>query len=328
MRIFSILALFCLVMSLHNASCMQVHRTSSDALSITASDNSFFFTRAMLESHLVNYDAAVREMVEKDFAVVRSVCTSQTSCGAGDDKPFYLATAGAPGARKSTILEKFLAAHPEFSHGWYLDPDQRALKFMAHTYHAQSLNSKKCAENADYQMVQMNAYNTWRPASNYITIKLLEEAFLQHSSVIHGTTSTGGHIPTFFKKLKEAGYTITLLLCSCEDEVRKQAISYRNEVQRFYQSSPEDAISKGLFFPQKMSHYMNYADTLYLFWSDELFTSEHLAAVLQNGKMSILDSDAYDRYTKKYEKDRQQLAQQGINLASWQELLDLYKDRF
>lgn len=91
---------------------------------------------------------------------------------------------------------------------------------MAHTYYAWSLNALTIAAADSYDTVIKNAYEKWRSGSNYIVLTLLEEAFKAGCSVIHGTTSTGAHIPEFFSKLKENGYSIILLLCSCPDKVR------------------------------------------------------------------------------------------------------------
>jgi len=98
-----------------------------------------FFTPEMIAKHLETYTDDEVQLLKKDLAVVRSVCLDDTH---NTDNRFYLATAGGPGARKTTILEKFLADHPEYQDGVYLDPDPRTLRFMVHTYYAQSQCSR------------------------------------------------------------------------------------------------------------------------------------------------------------------------------------------
>lgn len=267
-----------------------------------------FFTPRMISTHIEGYSEQEKQLLEKDLGVVRSVCLDKTPCS---DGLFYLATAGGPGSRKTTILEKFLSTHPEYQHGVYLDPDPRTLKFMVHTYYAQSLNSLVISEANDYSQVIKNAYNKWRAGSNYIVLTLLEEAHAQRQSIIFGTTSTGAHIPNFFAKLKENDYQIVLLLCSCPDTVRKEAIEYRNNVVRFYQSSPEDAIAKGKLFSQRMGAYFAHADLLYFYWSDSLFAPERLAAIWRNGKLEVYDDVAMQNFVDKYEEDRSILATEG-----------------
>lgn len=267
-----------------------------------------FFTPEMISTHLKPYTNKEVQLLEKDLNVVRSVCLDGSE---STETPFYLATAGAPGSRKTTILEKFIAAHPSYQGGVYLDPDPRTLRFMVHTYYAQSLTPFVVSQADNYSQVIENAYNKWRAGSNYIVLSLFEEAVAARRSVIYGTTSTGTHIPKFFSKLKENDYQIVLLLCSCPDNLRYEAVDYRNQVIRFYQSSPEDAVSKGKLFPQRMSAYFEYADVMYFYWSDDLFSPERLAAVWQNGRLEIHDSEAMQRFIDKYESDRTALAAEG-----------------
>ena len=144
------------------------------------SEEYFMFSPKQVSSHLVSYDDKEKEDIAKDLEVVRSVCHVKEA--PSKDRPFYLASAGGPGSRKSTILERFIESHPEFQSGVYLDPDQRALKFMAHTYYDKSLNALQVASKPDYLEIQKGAYEKWRGASNYITLMLLEEALQKRAT--------------------------------------------------------------------------------------------------------------------------------------------------
>lgn len=276
-----------------------------------------FFTPQMISSHLAGYSREEVQLLQKDLNVARSVCLDGLQ---NSSNRFYLATAGAPGARKTTILERFVSMHPEYQEAAYLDPDPRGLKFMVHTYYARSLNSLVIAEVGDYDQVIKNAYEKWRGGSNYIALSLLEEAFETGLSIIHGTTSTGGHLPDFFTKLKENNYEIVLLLCSCPDDVRYDAVDYRNRVVRFYQSSAEDAVSKGALFSQRMQSYFTYADKLYFYWSDSHLSQERLAGIWSNGKLEIHDSEAMQCFIDKYEADRALLQEKQIVIPSFDTL--------
>lgn len=277
-----------------------------------------FFTPEMIASHLKGYSEAEIDLLEKDLRVVRSVCLEGTL---NSEKKFYLATAGGVGACKTTILERFVSMHPEYQMGVYLDPDPRALKFMVHTYYALGLSPLALSEVGDYGLLIRNAYNKWRGGSNYIVLSLLEEAFGLGRSIIYGTTSTGGHMESFLSKVKENGYEVILLLCFAPDEVRYDAIDYRNEMVRFYQSSPEDAVVKGILFPQRMSVYFDHADQLYLYWTDALFEKERLAAVWKKGDLEIFDREAMGKIIQKYEEDRSSLAEKGTVIPSFDQLL-------
>lgn len=274
-----------------------------------------YYTPSMIAKHLEAYTDDEIALLNKDLAVVRSICLDGTR---NTGTRFYLATAGAPGARKTTILERFVATHPEYQPGVYLDPDARTLRFMAHTYYAQSLSPLVIAETGDYDKVIKNAYDKWRAGSNYIALSLLEESLALGRSIIYGTTSTGAHTPDYFAKLKENNYQIVLILCSCSDELRKEAVEYRNQVVRFYQSSPEDAVEKGKLFPQRMGAYFDYADLIYFYWGDDLYSPERLAAVWKNGTLEIHDREAMRRFVEKYEADRKALADKGQAIPTFE----------
>lgn len=281
----------------------------------------FFYSQEMLDANLKSYTEEEKAAIQKDLAVVKSICFPEHP--ESKERPLYLATAGSPGARKTTILERFLKNHPRYADCIYLDPDPRTLKYMVHTYISRSLSPFAAAESQDYGAVIKNAYEKWRFGSIYISGMLLDEAFQKRYDVAHGATLTGEIVPKLLQTIKEGGYEITLLLCSCEDDVRVNAVKYRNGVQWFYQSSPQDAIAKGKLFPQRFTTYFTLADKLYFYWSDDFVSPERLAATYENGKLTILDADALDRFSQKYEKDRQALKLEGKELPSWDELLQL-----
>ncbi|MBF8262882.1 MAG: hypothetical protein HW387_547 [Parachlamydiales bacterium] len=287
---------------------------------MAAAENFVFFSPEMIQAHLRNYNEAEKASIEKDLTVVRSVCFSDAQSVEGR-APVYIATAGGPGARKSTILERFIDNHLELEHAAYLDPDPRTLRFMVHTYYSQSLNNRVIAEAKNYDQVIIDAYYKWRGGSNYIALTLLEEAFRNRYDIAYGTTSTGSHMGQFLPQLKQAGYRIELLLCSCEDDLRNDAIEYRNKEVRFYQSSPEDALSKGKFFSQRMPLYFQFADKLYFYWSTDLAHEEILAAVLDGSHFEVFDLEGYIKFVGKYEEDRELHRSEGLDLPSFQELL-------
>jgi hypothetical protein len=106
-------------------------------------------------------------------------------------------------------------------------------------------------------------------------------------------------------------------------------VEYRNREQRFYQSTAEDAVAKGKLFPEKLPLYFAYADTLFLFWSDTVFSEARLAAVFDQGQIDQEeDCCALDLFQKKYEQDRELLKSEGKDLPVWQDVLDTYLSRF
>lgn len=290
------------------------------SLSFAAGHAELYFTPEMCSSHLAGYSDEEVQLIGKDLEVVRSVCFSETQ---GTSAPFYLATAGAPGSRKTTILERFVATHPEFQRGVYLDPDARALRYMVHTYYSRSLTPLVISEADSFDEVIKDAYEKWRGGSNYIALMLLEEAFAAGRSVVHGATSTGGHTGDFYRRLKENDYRIVLLLCGCTDSLREEAVRYRNNVTRFYQSAPDEVVSKGLLFSERMATYFAGANEIHLFWSDGLFVPERLAAVWLNGELEVVDPNAMKLFKDKYESDRRVLQGSGKQIPSFDEIVSM-----
>ena len=126
----------------------------------STSEDYVFFSPSLIHFYLSSYADQEKADIDKDLAVVRDICCEPWKTE--EQKPFYLATVGGPGARKSTILERFLSKHPEFSNGAYLDPDQRALRFMVNTYYKYSLSAIAIAEQEDYTNIRKQAYEKWR----------------------------------------------------------------------------------------------------------------------------------------------------------------------
>lgn len=285
-----------------------------------------FFPPQVIEERLTSYTEKEKEAITRDLEVVRGVCLQGKEEFVRQQKPLYIATAGGPGSRKTTILERFLK-ESSFS-GAYIDPDQRVLRFMVHTYLNRSLSAFVLREEKSYSQAVKKAYDKWRDASNYIALTLLEEVFANGWNVAHGTTSTASYLPEFFKSLQNRGYSITLLLCSCPDAFREKAIRYRNEEQKFYQASPEDALQKGSAYFENMATYFRYADTLYFYWSEDFETPEVLAAVFRNGYLEVRDAKGLEKWVERFEEERMALQQKGKVIPTWNELLQLAQSEF
>ena len=80
---------------------------SSLLSSFAAAGDYLFFSPQAIESHLTGYNEDEKAAIGKDLDIVRSVCLCNTNETEENGKPLYLATAGGPGARKTTILERF-----------------------------------------------------------------------------------------------------------------------------------------------------------------------------------------------------------------------------
>jgi hypothetical protein len=249
-----------------------------------------------VDGHLKDYSQEERQLIEDDLSNIAKLCLRNTQ-PVKDTQPIYVATAGGPGATKSTILETYLQDQPNFV---YADPDPRALKFMINTY-VQSLNYYAISQASSYQDLLKAAYNKWRAASNYIACKVINEAFAKGNNIAHGTTSTAKEVSGLYERLKGKNYKIVLLLCGSTDQNRLDSIQYRSETQSFIQASPEDIIQKGKAFPERFSVYFQYADEIHLYWTQDFKKGSVKAATFDKIKgMTVHNQQAYECFVEQY----------------------------
>ncbi|HSX12258.1 MAG TPA: hypothetical protein VLF61_02080, partial [Rhabdochlamydiaceae bacterium] len=86
----------------------------------------------------------------------------------------------------------------------------------------------------------------------------------------------------------------------------------------------------GKIFAEKLSIYFQYADTLYLYWSDDLLVEEVLAATFDKGQMTVDEgcSCTFHKFISKFYEDREALQLEGKTIPSWEELVQIYTSRF
>ncbi len=287
------------------------------AASATMADTHSLIPADYVQNFLKDYSETEKELIGDDLENIRTLCFRGITPA---EQKIYVATAGGPGASKSTILEAYLADKPNFA---YLDPDQRALKFMINTYLQEFTNLKirnfnnEIREFSNINVLLQTAYDKWRGGSNYIASTLLNEACSKGYNIAHGTTSTSEHVAKLYQALKRNKYKIILLLCNSTDENRINSLKHRAKVQCFCQTDPVDVVKKGKMFPERFSTYFEYADELHFYWIDDFLKGAVLAAVLQKGVLTIYDAEAMEKFTQKYDQDRQ-----GTELKSLQELIN------
>lgn len=268
--------------------------------------------------HVKSYTAEERGTIQKDLSNIDRLIFS----GKKPSKdPVYVATAGAPGACKTTILENFLT-QKAFKNTVYVDPDARSLRFMAHTYLSQSLSFYTISTKESYAQAQRDAYTHWRGASNYIAITLLNKAFDGGYNIAHGTTSTSPAVEKIYKTLKDKGYSIHLILCGAPDKARFDAVAHRSKIQANYQSTPEDALNKGDLFPQRFPVYFQYGDVITFYWTHHFTEGNQKVAQLDRDGLKIFHKEGFSQFEKKYENDRKRLK---MNLPSLKNLINRWK---
>lgn len=235
-----------------------------------------------IDNFIANYTPDELTNIKADYEHIRAL-VKKGKKATSSNKRIYIATVGAPGSCKSTALETFLHNNPAFLQNClYIDPDQRALKFMTNTYW-QSMTCYQASQNASYQACARKAYEKWRGASNYITNNLLNEAYSEGCSIAHGTTSQSPHVAQLYERLKKKQYKIVLIICLSKTETRAQAVAHREETQGFVQSTYQDFHEKEKTIFKNFPTYVKYADTIHLQWVDE-FSKPAIAVATLNRK--------------------------------------------
>lgn len=246
------------------------------------------------------YSSQEKELIASDLKNIRELCFRNTT---SSQTPTYVATAGGPGACKSTILETYIHNKPNFV---YADPDQRTLKFMINTYY-QSRTNYHISIQKSYVDMQKNAYNKWRDASNYIANTILNEAYAGSYNIAHGTTSTGSVVELLYQKLQKKNYHIVLLLCFARDDTRKAAVNNMAS-QGFLQADPDDVINKGKMFIERFPVYFKYGNQIHLYWTYDFTKGSILAATYEKDKgLTVHNAEAYQSFVKEYDEQRKNL---------------------
>ncbi|MEM8833011.1 MAG: zeta toxin family protein [Pseudomonadota bacterium] len=242
-----------------------------------------------------------------------------------EDPPKYVASAGGPLARKSTILERYLGSDG-LENMVRVDPDQWGMRFMVETYIDYLMSSSMIA-GSDYPYAQRRAYDVARPASNFITLEVLNAAAKKKANIAHGTTMTSPHISSLLNSIKGEGYDITLLLCDAPDDVRAAGQEFRSSVQGYYQATPEDIRNKGWDFPQRMEDYFKYGDILEVFWTDSFDSETEHAATFDKGELTVHSNGAFSRFINNYIEKSRTLAERGTRLPSFDSIRTSYLGR-
>lgn len=205
-------------------------------------------------------DEEFARVVEDAQAIFDSVMESDP-----DEKRVCIITAGPPGAGKTVLLEQVL--EEERSKGrvyGYTDPDAVALKSM----HA-SWGRDLCEEGTleQQQEARKNAYDKWRPASNFIAHRVLASLIKDGKAFAFGTTASSPQMAGNFEYFRKHGYKIRLLHVSAPDAVRWDSVRRRD--LEFVQTTEEDIRNKrGLVVERISDTFMKSADELQFFFRD------------------------------------------------------------
>lgn len=274
------------------------------------------------------YSEGEKANLERDITAIQASALFKPKVE--DDKQVIL-TAGAPGAGKTTLLESIIAK--EDIKAPYVDPDAVFLKHnMKNSYQADidssltSLHSLvrfvkeytpgpisslvNVVINAvrstgvfnlipskltfiDEKSIRKAAYDTWRPASNFLTHIHIADYVAKGSSFIFGTTSSSEQMASTFEYFKDKGYDIRLIHVSAPDEVRVASIKLRDK--EFVQTTDEDIREKGNLVPERINDtYMRYADAIEFHYRDKAEgDAVHAATWIYLQGLTIHNKEAY-----------------------------------
>lgn len=211
------------------------------------------------------------------------------ACEHSRNSPEIVMTAGAPGAGKTTLMESLLenerANGSDFT---YICPDSVFLKQMNATYH-QSIREG---------MSGQDAYDLWRPASNFGCHAALANLIRDKKAIFFGTTSTGAPSASYASFLKNQGYKIKYIHVSAPDDVRWGSIQERDKT--FVQTTEADVREKGDLLPQRINDtFLAFADEIEFYYRDAVKANAVLAAKWVRQKeghvLSIFSPEKYEK---------------------------------
>lgn len=262
------------------------------------SDFTFSLPKAVLESYFdgkafdnkTSYTDEERMLLEWDINAIWDRMVLQRSA-----TPTAVITAGAPGAGKTTLMERVMKENIP-----YIDPDAVCLKKMDLTYGAgiKALSTMKFNSPAAELSARLDLYSKWRPGSNAANHVILANLIRKNSDFYFGTTATSPGAANLFKLLKERGYRIKLLHITAPDDVRWASIRERDKT--FVQTTQEDVKEKGLLLPQRIQDtYLKFADEIEFFYRGAVNENGTLAATWTKEEgLAIQDVAVYGQIKK------------------------------
>jgi hypothetical protein len=248
-----------------------------------------FLPRASVRKLLHRYSDAEIDLIYADYIQLNNMLFA----GATKNNE-YVATAGAPTAGKSTVLEAYMAQSTVKY--VYADPDRSCLLNMMHTY-------KK--DIADKKYTHDQAYQYWRDASNFLAYLFLSKALSEGYAIAHGTTSTSATVSEMFRQVRtKYSRTIRLLHVTCDQAVREASENVRR-ASGVVQCTWEDFNNKIVTFCTLLPLYLS-LDQVDFYWRDSLVNNACHAAKVNGGSVQVINQKAFDAIKELHDGYKQQ----------------------
>ena len=262
--------------------------------------------------------AAIRNAAQKDEIIIRDMFFDNVKPPEGRD-PIYLATGGPPLVGKSTIFETHLKEIGLWNNAVMSDPDAWC-GFVAPHLRQELLSFGKIA-GMSYEDAQKRAYDLMRPATNFITLPMINDGIEAGFDVVHGTTMTNPRSKQLMADIKAAGHNHRVGLCLvwASEALRMEAATHRSKKQGNCQTSAEDIKSKGDVFHERMPDYFAEADCLMLHWRHALLERGECGVVYDGGKKAVFNEKAMQSFIDQYNE--------RLGRNDFKELEQAYQDR-
>jgi predicted ABC-type ATPase len=180
------------------------------------------------------------------------------------DRPKYIATAGAPGSGKSTLLD----LKTKELNGVFIDPDRYTMSAMT-AYRLYLLSAGMIATDGNEE-ASRRAYNVCRGASNALSLEWLNQCVRSRLNIKHGTTLSGKPSRYLLEGLKKHGYRIEILVSLASRDTILDCLEHRKTCQAFYQSTPEDEVKKDGDFYDRLPMYFELGDIVEVYYKPSL----------------------------------------------------------
>ena len=250
------------------------------------------------------YNEAERRLIESELERLYAQL-SQNCTVSGVRKNFTL-SAGAPGAGKSTLLEALLLRDRTLQNAVFSDPDECALKLM----HVYQEDIHKFGGGPQGLAL---SYTKWRWASNYISNSIMNKAGADQFDVLLGTTATGAAVRFLYDNAHREGYEVTTLIVAAPENVRVESARRRFEEEQTRFTN--DTAEKGKLFYERAPLYFERSDHFSLYWRDAVQGEPVLAAMGQNGAITIEDREAVKSIERDLQSVRPELSWDGLAKA-------------